>query len=67
MREAAAYIRQLTHIVKVQHEALESIQLYAVPDQSKPVLPHLANDLMVIDGLAAKALSLSAPIVKGVE
>lgn len=56
-------IRQLTDIVKQQHEALERIQLYTVPDPSKPVPPHLANDLMVIERLASKSLDLSAPIV----
>lgn len=36
---------------------VESAQLYTVPDPSKPVPPHIANDLVMLEGILAKALT----------
>lgn len=67
MREAAAYIRQLTGIVRAQHKALE------VANNRVNFLAHCTGTQRHIDAnderykpIFEKTLALSAPIVKGV-
>ena len=59
---APAIIRELVVMNQKMREALKFIQFYTVPNPNLSVPPYIANDLMVIEGVAQKALILSAPI-----
>jgi len=44
-------------IVRVLVDALQTIQLYSIPEPLKPIPANIANDLIVIDATIKKALA----------
>lgn len=63
----ASIIRQLTDIVKQQHEAWGTVQIYIYADTFRGLDNGALAKLDAINEVVTNSLALSAPIVKGVE